>query len=385
MKKCIYCEEEKEESKFSLEHVIPQFLGGSQAPDTLKTRDVCKRCNNNLGLFVDAAFEKDYLVFNNLNAAAYAFFNPESPTSLPLHCMGASALCPPHIKNSEICEYWIGPLGEQVFWIRPNDNSMYWYSGGNPRSVKNQKSRAYFMFSERSLKKPIISWLCFKDAFAGKPVKKIMCTVVSGENPMSIGFSEPDSIDLERITYFSKEASNSKEQKNHLSLNTSYDQRFLAKLAIGVAHCIFGENVKSTQYMDELHKGLWFRDGDPIPRVFGSSALSDKNETVKEICGIQHGVTIAVLRIEAAVVINLNIGQQLNWCVQCANVDDLSHDNIEKLGEEGLCIVLYKSLGKGFEMSLAEFLAHKTRNIPHSEMALIETMIDKYSDYFKNL
>ena len=43
---------------FSLEHVIPQFLGGAYAPDQMKTKDVCRKCNSDLGLFVDAAFEK---------------------------------------------------------------------------------------------------------------------------------------------------------------------------------------------------------------------------------------------------------------------------------------------------------------------------------------
>jgi hypothetical protein len=385
MKICIYCRKEKDESEFSLEHVIPQFLGGSQSPDKLKTRDVCKCCNNNLGLFVDASFEKDFLVFNNLNAAAQAFFDPESPSSLPLHCLGVSDFRLSNIEETEVCEYWIGPLGEQVFWIRPNDSRMYWYSGGNPRSVKKLKSRAYFMFSERSLKNPIISWLCFRDAFKGKSVKKIMCTAVSGENPETIGFSEPDSIDQERISFLSQIASNGKEQKNKLSMNASYDQRFLAKLAIGVSHCLFGNSIKSSSYMDELFKALWFRDGDPIPKVLGSSALTEGNEAAKEFFGIEHGVTITVLRVSESIVINLNIGKKLNWSIKCAKVEDLTSQDMDILGEEGLCIILYKSLGKGFEMSFADFLAHKTGDISNSQIASVELLINKQSNYFADL
>ena len=58
MRECIYCRKLKEEDMFSLEHVIPQFLGGAYAPDQMKTKDVCRKCNSDLGLFVDAAFEK---------------------------------------------------------------------------------------------------------------------------------------------------------------------------------------------------------------------------------------------------------------------------------------------------------------------------------------
>ena len=148
MKECIYCRKVKDEDKFSLEHIIPQCLGGAHAPVNFKTRDVCARCNNNLGLFVDASFEKDYLVYNELLTSAYAFFDPEKPTGLPLHCMGKiTDIEPLNIKSNEICEFWVGPLGEQVFWIRPDDEKMYWYSGGNPREVKSKDTRAYFMFS----------------------------------------------------------------------------------------------------------------------------------------------------------------------------------------------------------------------------------------------
>jgi len=108
MKKCIYCSKTKEECEFSLEHIIPQFLGGSQASELFKTRDVCKRCNNNLGLFVDASFEKDHMVYGNLIIAAHAFYNPSKPTALPFHCMGVSDLNPPSMSKNEICEYWIG-------------------------------------------------------------------------------------------------------------------------------------------------------------------------------------------------------------------------------------------------------------------------------------
>lgn len=70
MKRCIYCRQEKDDDQFTLEHVIPQFLGGAYTPESFKIRDVCKNCNNNLGLFVDAGFEKNWLVSNNLRQAA---------------------------------------------------------------------------------------------------------------------------------------------------------------------------------------------------------------------------------------------------------------------------------------------------------------------------
>lgn len=384
MNKCIYCTREKNDTEFSLEHVIPQFLGGSQAPDTFKTKDVCKSCNNNLGLFVDASFEKDFLVFNNLKAAAYAFFDPEDPSSLPLHYMGVSKLIIPHIKNNEICEYWLGPLGELILWVRPDDEKMYWYSGGNPRLVKEQESRAYFMFSERSNKNREVSLLSFKDAFSGKPVKKIICTTVSGEDPKAIGFSNPDQIDIERISHFHKKAYG-KSLSSQLRLNPNYDRRFLAKLAIGVSHCIFGNEFRSTPYMAELYKALWYREGDHIPSVLGNNSISCKDENILRHTGIQHGIVVAVIIIGDAVVISLNIGQKLHWCIQCAKVSELSQKDRNKIGQDGLCIVLYKSLNEAFVISFKELLSHNNGDIKNTNITRNESLINKHSGYFENL
>ncbi|MBN2479347.1 MAG: HNH endonuclease, partial [Parachlamydiales bacterium] len=62
MSKCIYCNQEKEEKEFSLEHIFPDSLGGSFANDLFKTRQVCKRCNSLSGLYVDSAFVKNFFV-----------------------------------------------------------------------------------------------------------------------------------------------------------------------------------------------------------------------------------------------------------------------------------------------------------------------------------
>jgi len=248
---CIYCREEKQIDEFSLEHVVPQFLGGNFVSDKFKTRNVCKKCNNNLGLFVDAAFEKDWLVFNHLKSQAYAFFNPKAPTSLPLHYMGHSVINPPHMVDGEICEYWLGPLGEQIFWIRPDDEKLYWYAGGNPRTVKKQKTRAYFIFAERSLKNFELALLSFKDAFEGKPVKKIMCTRLDEENILPrIGFSNPDDIDQERIEFFLESVRGGKEQHCKYHKNVFAENRFIAKLALGILHCLFNKSKFSSEYME---------------------------------------------------------------------------------------------------------------------------------------
>jgi hypothetical protein len=60
MKTCIYCGEEKNTDEFSAEHIWPDALGGDDLPDFWRTDDVCQKCNNLSGLYVDGAFVKGW-------------------------------------------------------------------------------------------------------------------------------------------------------------------------------------------------------------------------------------------------------------------------------------------------------------------------------------
>lgn len=385
MKRCIYCCEDKDENEFTLEHVIPQFLGGAYAPDRFKIRDVCRSCNSNLGLFVDAGFEKNWFVSNKLSNAAYAFFDPHNPVGLPLICMGKCDLTPPLQHEDEVCESWLGPLGEQIYWIRPDDKRLYWYAGGNPRSTKTTESRAYFLFSERSLKNPQLSWLSFRDAFEGKRVKKLMCTKVHNANPADIGFKEPDEIDLVRIKYFTEVCKENKTRNIKMEMYTKFDFRFLAKLARGIAYSLFGRKALQTQYAEQLYKALWYREGADKPLINGTSAfLHESDPHFSRLMGEENSVTITIMSNPEGISVILNLDASLSWVVMCASHEGLTEEDISPL-QAGQVIILYRQLQQGFAMGLPEYLAHKCGDHPHPKLTAISEKSSLYRDYFKNL
>lgn len=393
-KTCIYCGNVKDSSEFSsLEHTIPQFLGGSFAPDKFKTRDACDKCNNGLGLFADAAFEKNWVVSNWLKQSAMAFFDPENPEPLPLICMGNTTITPPGMQDNEICESWIGALGEQIYWIRPKDEELYWYVGGSPTKARRNESRAYFLFSERSLENPLLTWLSFRDAFKKlKKVKKIMCTEVRGANPEDIRFSMPDDLDKERISFFRTHAA-AGAMKNQLALNVRFDQRFLAKLAIGIGYCLFGSKALQSEYGKELRKGIWYReqnsdateDSSLPPRIRGTTLWGhEQNDQLSNFIGEQHAVTLVIIPSTEGVAVNLRIGKTLSWTVMCASHEGLEKTDMEYLGD-GKVILLYKYLKKGFCLTLPEYLAYKLGHFQHDELNAINKKINKHAGYFKDL
>ena len=384
MRECIYCGELKAEDMFTMEHVIPQCLGGAYAPEELKTRDVCKDCNSNLGLFVDASFEKNHLVSNILHLNARAFFDPADPTSLPLCCHGYSDLALPGMTDAEVCELWLGPFGESVYWVRPKDERLYWYAGGNPRTVKQKKSRAYFFFTEASKKNLELVLLSFRDAFRRRKVRKISCTTIEGFDIASIGFSEPDDLDHERVSYLLQQTRGKQQVHGQMSINVHFDQRFMSKLALGLSHVLFDKEVRNSRYSQELRKALWFRLGDPIPAVRGITTFSSRELPAKEYMSFEHGVTLTVCPVDDAVGIILSIGRTLTPAVMCAEIRELNKTQISHLGE-GFSLILFDSLQKCVKLTMPELVAHNLGMVKHSELSQIEKLASERIRYFQNL
>jgi len=363
---CIYCREEKDDKEFTLEHVVPQFLGGAYAPDFLKTRDVCKSCNSNLGLFVDASFEKNWIVSNWLQQSSSAFYDKDNPVGVSLVCMGNADLCPPDLPEGHVCEMWLGPHGEQVFWLRPHDERLSAYVGGNPRTMKSIETRAYFLFSENTSQDPLKTWLSFGQALRGRRVKKVLCGEVEGAEPASIGFVQPDELDKARQEFFIANTGGGQERKIQVKVNQRFDQRFMCKLAIGVAFCFFGHKVLDSAYGKELYKGLWHREDDDKPEVRGSTFFSKKGDPdFNRLVGFPNAVTLVLLSTQDGVSVNLNINSQLNWTILCASNETLTADDVAKIGE-GQILLLVRALQTGFYLDLEFYLNCKSGITSHS-------------------
>lgn len=288
MTRCLYCNQDKPTAEMSLEHGIPQFLGGNYAPKIFKFKNVCKSCNNSLGRHVDASFARSWFVSAAMQSNAMICYNAKTrPFSIPLVCMGITSHKPPDMLEDEVCESWVGPLSEQIFLVRKHDEKTYWYVGGDPVTPKKtQSSRAYFFFSERTPLAPQITWDSFKEAYSSEKTKKIMCTEIAGTNPTLIGFSNPDDLDTRRISYFRQAVSvKNCDQNNSLSINTDFDHRFLCKLGLATAYGLFGEDFLASKYAEELRKGIWYRptvDSDEnecnVPQIYGVPSLGFRDE-----------------------------------------------------------------------------------------------------------
>jgi hypothetical protein len=386
---CIYCDKEKDESEFSLEHVIPQFMGGAYTEDIFKTRDVCGACNSVLGLYVDASFEKTWMVSAWLQQSYMGCFDPAAPHPIPLMCMGTSTLAPPYMSEDEVCESWLGPLGEQVYWIRPKDDYQYWYVGGNPISTKSKGSRAYFFFSERTPKAPNITLISFRSAFKDrKKVKKVLCGNIDGASASDFGFQPLDSVDTARRDYFMQQQAMQGVGHTQISFYMEFDKRFVSKLALGVGYCLLGSNYLESPYAKELRSGLWYRGDDSAeackPKVYAGSTFMQTTAPIPKYLLEEYAVTIIIVLNQLGLCLNLNLGTSHSWTILCASPEVVTPELTLKIGG-GLVVVLYRSLLCGVQMPMAEYINYKLGHSTHSVLTPISTRIQAQKTYFKNL
>lgn len=363
MKTCIYCGLSKNDDQFDTdEHIIPQFLGGACAPDRFRTNDVCTKCNHNLGLFVDGSFAKSFFVANWLTFAGLGAYSPASNVGPPLMCMGISNLEMPGIKDDEVCEGWTGPTGEPVFLVRKKSDRFYWYAGGDPIHAKRHESRAYFMFSKQSEQNIKRALLAFRDAFRGKRVKKVCGTDVTGIDLKDYGFSEPDALDLERIEVIRKVTSDTPVRQTSIQMNVDFDTRFVCKLALGIAATLFGDEFLDSSYCGELRKGIWPRDGESMPEIRGAKPLTQNpqiNEALRQFIGFENAVTLIITQVPDGVTLTLTLGKNMTWTILMTPRDVIGHDVFRDQGN-GRVLILFPGLHECFEISLVDFIRHKS-------------------------
>lgn len=385
--KCIYCEQEKSDDEMTLEHTIPQFLGGDLAPNFFKVRAVCKTCNSNLGQFVDASFARDHFISSWMTEIAFDTYDFDKKGPIPLTRMGVSDAILPGMNPDEVCECYLGAFGESILWVRPHDERMYWYVGGNPRTAKKQRTRAYFFINERSIRQnnQIIMWNTFRYAFEKYNVRKILCADTDKALPKSFGFSHRDAIDDERINFFRSTNFSSGNIKVSASFYLHFDIRFMAKLARGIGYAIFGEDIMRGTYAQEIFRGIWYNQQiDPEPEILGTSVFGLMGDNHRDFLCREGAIVISCLNVGGAIALNITIGSHKCGAIKLCDTSQLSHQATEIINN-GIVVVIFKYMNKCIYMSMLDYIQHINGYKVIEDLYIIENFISVNKKRFKSL
>lgn len=255
LKKCIFCNTEKAEDEFSLEHIFPQSLGGAKTSDLFKTRRVCQRCNSIMGLFVDAPLVKNFFSQNDMAESALYYVDLTKPRPLPLRYMGVYQELVSDPKLT--CELWMGPHGGLVYHRRLKADSKYdTLAGGNPIDNKKNGGEVYIFAQHSDEYWNLVLLQSVMRSF--KSARRVSGNIElpNDENY----FHEPTSEENEFLSTLKK--IQGKEHKGSLAVQIGFEQRFLCKFALGVGINRLGEQYLDSTDATELRNALWAKTLD---------------------------------------------------------------------------------------------------------------------------
>jgi hypothetical protein len=151
----------------SLEHSIPQFLGGKKSDDKFKKLNLCKSCNSQLGTHVDARFARSFI--NSMELADFkndTFFGRF--TSIEFE------------KDDEIFNLisknsYVEIMSNEkavAFWIKENSEEFLGLVGGHAPLSKSKESQL-FLFLTKEISKEEIQKLLNDIRIKFKDYKKL--------------------------------------------------------------------------------------------------------------------------------------------------------------------------------------------------------------------
>lgn len=165
MKSCFLCG--RSDVQMSLEHSIPQFLGGKKSDDKFKKLNLCKSCNSQLGTHVDARFARSFI--NSMELADFkndTFFGRF--TSIEFE------------KDDEIFNLisknsYVEIMSNEkavAFWIKENSEEFLGLVGGHAPLSKSKESQL-FLFLTKEISKEEIQKLLNDIRIKFKDYKKL--------------------------------------------------------------------------------------------------------------------------------------------------------------------------------------------------------------------
>lgn len=373
-KLCIYCQKEKPLEQFSLEHILPEGLVGTNAPELFKTDNVCRDCNSTCGLFVDGPFLKNWFIKNGHALDALYYYEFEKKGPLPLVYMGRLAALETDLD--EVCEVWLGPCGESIYHFHKKSEERFSaYAGGNPIELKKDGGKAFIFFTSINPDWLIIALNSFLKHFAN--AQRYTGTGFADKNILNCYFHSASVVENEIIKRIWDFKANNSFQKGELSIQLTFELRFLAKVALAIGANIFGNDYLGLPYALELKKALWTKkpkDFDQI-NILGAGFFGKRDEHLNGILGWEGAIVIHIQAVGKFLGLTLNIYGSHSLSIAITNELDRNEKDYSRLYEGEIYIAIpILNIVKG-AIPLPQYIAHKQHNdYVHPELKQLELL-----------
>jgi hypothetical protein len=249
---CTYCGKYKDKADFTREHVIPKRIGGNFEPVNPLLISVCRICNNLAGQYIDAPFTRNFFVHNSRASEAKQYIDLDQKPILPLKYFGVL----PEIKfQGKVCEFWLGPSGDLVYHFHEEYASEDNLIVGKPINKKGSDPGFVFLFMRATNPKWHYTIIySVAENFEGSEIY-----LGNSNFTNDIIKSIPKTLlDLHKMLL----SLNNKSHNAQFAVAIDFEERFLAKIALGLGVLFLNDSFQSSSCADILRKFLWERDKD---------------------------------------------------------------------------------------------------------------------------
>lgn len=249
----------------SHEHIWPKALGGSYCGPLFKTREVCRDCNSRMGQWVDGAFLKNAFIQHERGLHARAYVDPTAPGILPYEFIGIDGEFP--CPDDEICERWLGPSGENLYFVHGQDDPAWFgFAGGDMlRRKRHDPGRAYLWLADRGDYRALVGLASAVEQF-GEARLHCLTRLQGLPDRLMSALVGPDACSTQEVRELAWiRARPLADQHLRMPLSIDFSDRFLAKLALGFGANILGPGFADSPYAAHLRLMLWPRAADEEP------------------------------------------------------------------------------------------------------------------------
>lgn len=362
--KCLYCQQEKDSVEYSLEHIFPDALGGSLFSEVFKTRSVCIRCNSISGLFIDGPFIKNFFSQNDSAQAYLNYINFNKPIAMPLKYLGVLEDFPG--EKDEVCEVWFGPHGGIVYHLRQKADPRYdTMIGGNPiESKKNKGWITIFAQNSDPYWNTVLLLSCIKHF--GKARRISGGIHLDPQAQHDAYFDDPTNEELHSLQFF-RDISE-KQHRCKITIQIGFEQRFLAKLALGLGYNLFGNEFLKAEDSQKLRNAMWEKDFNKRPELINfSNYFQDSKNDLEKFLTWEGVHTLVLFPIKDVLyLIFYCFGYKLMMIPLCHEREIWN----TSIYSDGVVYVAAPQLEKfSGPLHLPEFISHK---IGHHKVATLE-------------
>nr|WP_230968056.1 HNH endonuclease [Nostoc sp. WHI] len=368
MRRCIYCGERKELTKFSLEHIFPQSLGGSSLSNLFKTHHVCRYCNSIIGQWVDGSFIRNWFTQNFKASIANVYIDSQGNCILPLSYMGRVKRF--ETSEQEICEFWLGPCGDSIYHFHDAFDSRYdTFVGGNPINLKKNPGDVYIIAVPTN---PFWQKIVFNSFISHfNKARRFICNAPDENNGEWI-FSKSSEKE-KAIIKILMEARGTDHEVNNL-IDPYSHERFLAKIALGLGFNIFGDKYLETDYAQFLRDILWRKkpnNTSELKRFLGY--FDPVGESLKVILPWEGAHTFLIMSIGDYFILCMCIYGKAFLNVVISDERSLWSDH--KNYSDGQIFLVVPQLSKALNpISLPIYISHKLQELPAKELQELEAL-----------